>query len=89
MRILIYSETDEAKALLAELREAGHHASLHNPQYFEKADLACETVYADDEHILNAYQSAGIAAHRITASATEPVSETEPEVEPTPKRKRK
>lgn len=89
MRILIYSETDEAKSLLTELREAGHHASLRNPQYFEKVESGCDAAYADDERILAAYQAEGFAAHRITTSVTESVGESEPEVEPTPKRKRK
>jgi len=89
MRILIYSETDEAKSLLTELRETGHHASLRNPQYFEKIESGCDTAYADDERILAAYQAEGFAAHRITASVAESVSETELEIEPTPKRKRR
>jgi hypothetical protein len=94
MRILIYSESDTAKALQADLRAERHHASLRNPQFFDKPDSTCETAYADEEAILNAYADAGIPAHRITYPAVEaatdaPAEPAEATVEPTPKRKRK
>ena len=93
MRILIYSETSEAKALQERLRAERHHASLRNAQYFDRPDRSCDIAYADDERILNAYQLAGIAAHRITA-IVEPVTDAPADVidttdEPAPKRKRK
>lgn len=91
MRILIYSETSEAKALQEHLRAERHHASLRNAQYFDRPDGSCDIAYADDERILNAYQSAGIAAHRITA-IVEPITDAPADVEadePAPKRKRR
>jgi hypothetical protein len=68
MRILIYSETDEAKAKQAELRGDGHHASLRNPHYFDPAqmDKTCDQIVADDQVILEAYIAAGIAVERLT-----------------------
>ena len=68
MRILIYSETDAAKKAQAEAREAGHHASLRNPQYFNPAqfDKNCDGAVADDETILSAYEAAGIKTQRLT-----------------------
>ena len=42
--------------------------------------MGCDIAYADDERILNAYQSAGIAAHRITA-IVEPATDAPAEVE--------
>ena len=99
MRILIYSETDAAKALQAELREAGHHASLRNPQFFNPAqfDKHCEEVFADDPAIRAAYADAGINAYVITIASTDAAPAAEPDAaaiapdaaEPAPKRKRK
>ena len=76
MRILIYSETDAAKVLLAELREEGHHASLRNPQFFNPAqfDKNCDGIVADDPAILLAYGEAGIK--------TETLATRKPDAEP-------
>lgn len=82
MRILIYSETDAAKAKRDELRAEGHHASLRNPQYFNPVqfDKTCNMAIADDQAILDAYIAAGIAVERLTAEQ----GETEGEFEPLP-----
>ncbi len=100
MRILIYSETDTAKALLIGLREGGHHAVLRNPHYFNAAqfDQNCEKVFADDETILAAYGAIGIEAEclhkgKIESSETvEEVASTDEAEQPeesAPKRKRR
>lgn len=88
MRILIYSETDAAKALLAELREAEHHASLRNPQYFNPAqfDKNCDSVVADDSAILIAYGEAGIKTETLETKkpaddSEEPEGEAETELQ--------
>lgn len=64
MRILIYSESADAKSLLADLRGERHHASLRNPQFFNPAqfDRHCERVFADSPEIVKAYQEVGIEA---------------------------
>lgn len=79
MRILIYSETDVAKARLAEFRAEGHHASLRNPHYFNPAqfDKACDQIVADDQAILDAYFDEGIAVERLTPEATAVAAEVE------------
>ncbi len=84
MRILIYSESETAKAKLAELRKEGHHASLRNPHYFDPAqfDKTCDMVVTDDPAILDAYAAAGIDAQRLTPQET--AEEREPPVEPEP-----
>lgn len=97
MRILIYSETDAAKAQLAQEREDGNHASLRNPYYFDPAQLdkACDLVIADDPAILDAYKAAGIHTQPLTPAPIEDQGEPEatedaPVVEaPAPKTTRK
>jgi hypothetical protein len=68
MRVLIYSETAEAKALCERLRSEKHHASLRNPQFFNSSqfDRTAELAITDNATILAAYQSAGIKAERLT-----------------------
>jgi hypothetical protein len=68
MRILIFSETQEAKAQLAQERECGNRASLRNPYYFDPAQLekACDLVITDDPAILAAYREAGIHTQPLT-----------------------
>ena len=76
MRVLIYSETDTAKAKRDELRKDGHHASLRNPQFFNPAqfDKNCDGIVADDPAILLAYGEAGIK--------TETLATRKPDAEP-------
>lgn len=71
MRILIFSETEQAKRKQAEARAAGHHASLRNPQYFNpvQPDRSADLVIADDGTILELYRSIGIAAEPLSAPA--------------------
>ena len=73
MRILIYSETEAAKAQQAQEREYGNHASLRNPHYFDPAQFekACDLVIADDPVILAAYVAAGIHTQRLTPEPIE------------------
>jgi hypothetical protein len=98
MRILIYSETDAAKARRDELRAEGHHASLRNPYYFNPAqfDKACDQVIADDPVILSSYLAAGIAIERLSPEEGEgefeplpPADDTEKVSKPKPKPKSK
>lgn len=74
MRILIYSETEAAKAKRDALREQRHHASLRNPQFFDAGqfDRHCDLVIADSDVILNAYRDAGIETERLTGQAQMP-----------------
>lgn len=67
MRILIYSESADARSLLADLRGERHHASLRNPQFFNPAqfDRHCERVFADSPEIVKSYQEADIEASFI------------------------
>lgn len=93
MRILIYSETEEAKAKQAALRAEGHHASLRNPHYFDPAqmDKACDLAIVDDAAIFDAYAAAGIKVERLTVEETQPqevIVETAPETADAPKPKR-
>lgn len=66
MRILIYSETEEAKALQSKVKADGH-ASLRNPQYFSASEVElCDKVYTDDEEIAAAYKAREIKVEPIT-----------------------
>lgn len=92
MRVLIFSESAEAKSRQAELREAGHHASLRNPYYFDPGQFeVCDQVISDDQVILDAYLAAGIAIERLTVVAeSEPLlSADDAEKASKPKRGRK
>jgi hypothetical protein len=73
MRILIYSETDAAKARRDELRAEGHHASLRNPHYFNPAqfDKTCDLAIADDQKIISAYLSAGLRVEKLSTETGE------------------
>jgi hypothetical protein len=58
MRILIYSDSVE---LLQGLRDAGHRASLRNPQYFTESEIEkCDAFIATDKRIIEAHAAAGI-----------------------------
>lgn len=76
MRVLIYSESDEAKAKQASLRAEGHHASLRNPQFFnpEQFDKSAELVIADDKAILAAYDAVGINTVGLTVPVLIPLA---------------
>lgn len=102
MRILIFSESDEAKQLAEKLREDDHRASLRNPQYFSDAPSQyepCEKVYATDPTILAVYESKGVEtcdtfniSSRKSAQVempVEPAIEPATEAEPAPKPKRR
>lgn len=83
MRVLIYSETAEAKLKLDRLRSEGHHASLRNPQFFNSAQIEkCDLAIADNDVIINAYRDAGFETERLTASAQIPTPVIVEEVKP-------
>lgn len=75
MRVLIYSESEKAKTICAEQREAGHHTSLRNPQYFvakdtEPADeIWC---YADNPEVFRAYHAKLVTVRLIDNYGIEP-----------------
>jgi hypothetical protein len=71
MRVLIYSETENAKRQMLSIREEGHRASLRNPQFFSSSQLeSCDLVLAESENILSAYQAKGIGAEYLIEAVT-------------------
>ena len=63
MKVLIYSESDLAKEVLAKLREDEQTVSLRNAEFFKASELeVCDLaiVSADDGEIFNAYHNAEI-----------------------------
>lgn len=96
MRILIYSETAEAKEVQAALNEDGHHASLRSSEFFRASELEkADEVFvseADANHgeILNAYRDAEINAKFIEDFKTSVSASIKEEAEEEkPKRKKK
>lgn len=73
MRVLIYSESEQAIALRDAEKGAGNLAFLRNPQYFDSRsfDRQVDKVFADDVRIREAYESLGIAVEAV-ASQSEP-----------------
>lgn len=67
MRVLIYSETPDAQALLELRRDAGDKASLRNPEMFNASELEqadCVFVSGDDKfgkQVFDAYQAKNIS----------------------------
>lgn len=72
MRVLIYSETDEAKLLLEAERAKGNHASLRNPDethFNHDEPEPCDMVHCFDSFIVRAYDGkAEIYYHGPTVS---------------------
>lgn len=63
MKVLIYSESDLAKEVMAQLRADGQTVSLRNAEFFKASELeVCDLaiVSADDGEIFNAYHNAEI-----------------------------
>jgi hypothetical protein len=94
MRILIYSETENAKRQLMEVRQDGHHASLRNPQHFRANEIEqCDQVLAASAEIIEAYRAKGIEADfLIEAVSVQVESETcftAEEVKPQPAKRRR
>ena len=92
MKVLIYSESAEAKALRDELREAGHTANLRTAeeQFFDsKRPEACDEVHAWDSFIVHAYDGkAEIHYHGKYADEGEEVEIAEMVEEAEPKKRR-
>lgn len=91
MRILIYNESAEGKALAAELKEQGHKASVisRDPaQFDEKNPDPADEVHAWDAFIVHAYDGkADIHFHGKYADEEEEVAEeVAGEVEEAPKK---
>lgn len=88
MRVLIYSETEEANELLTTLREAGDKASLRNPHLFDAREVElCDKVYCHvaDSEIVAAYVSKGIGYNWIDNEIHEEETDAETEAEVKPK----
>lgn len=90
MRILIFSETDQAKELAKKLRGEGKRASLRNPQFFsdhpsqfEKADK----VFCESDEIERVYKEAKVEVERLDKKAEKPAPK--PKAKPRAKRKPK
>lgn len=58
---LVYSESDEAKAIVAEMRADGRNAAVRSPYPFKVSELEpCIKVVTWDAEIAAAYEEAGI-----------------------------
>lgn len=99
MRILIYNESAEGKALAADLRSKGHKASVVTPdesQFDAKNPDPADEVHAWHSYIVHAYDGkADVVYHGETISEEEAVEmnegedvgEAEEVVEEKPKRR--
>ena len=64
MKVLIYSESDLAKEVMAQLRADGQTVSLRNAEFFKASELeVCDLaiVSANDGELFNAYHNAEIS----------------------------
>jgi hypothetical protein len=82
MRILIYAETEEAKAILEEKRAEGHHASLRSTEFFdETCTESCDLVICWDSAVVHAYDGKSeveYKGHLIDDEESEAILEDKP-----------
>lgn len=71
MRVLIYSESEQAGRLRDAEKAAGNLAFLRNPQYFDSRsfDRQVDKVFADDVRIREAYEALGVAVEAVTSQS--------------------
>lgn len=86
MRVLIFGETPEAESILTSEREAGHKASLRNPEFFDGTIPVCDKAVCWDGNIAQTLIEAGVNVEYLgvttDAPADDPVAaEVETETE--------
>ena len=86
MKILIFSESEQALALRDAEKAAGNTVTVSNPQYFRLTEVesGVDKVYTDRDDIAEAYAAKGAETAPLEAPKKAPKAE-EPAVEAEPK----